>query len=104
MYICNRCSQTFGSLDKVYDFSSEAWGRTVDHYKSVCPNCGSDDYDEMDKCEICGEYIPPGEGICENCHDLVDDMTDAIRGRLRELAITHKLNYDELLEAVIENL
>lgn len=104
MYFCNRCKETFDSLDAVYDFSSEAWGQTVRHYRSVCPHCGSDDYDEMDKCEICGEYIMPGEGICENCRVLVEDMTDSIRGRLREISITHKINYEELLEKIIENL
>lgn len=104
MYRCSRCGQTFDSPDAVVDFYSEAWGRQVKHYTSVCPCCGSDDFDEMDRCKICGAWISPGEEICENCHDLVSDMTDSVRGRLREISITHKLNYEELLEAVIENL
>lgn len=104
MYLCNRCGEMFDCPDSVFDFYSEAWGRTVKHYTSVCPHCHSDDYDEMDKCEICGEYIPQGEGICENCRDLIDDYRDIITGRIRELTITHKLNYNEFMENLKENL
>ncbi len=104
MYLCNRCGRTFDFPDSVVDFRSEMWGRRVGHYVSVCPYCQDDDFDEMDRCEICGEYIPPGEEICDNCHELISDYRDIITGRIRELSITHKLNYDELIEHLKEEL
>ena len=102
MKICNDCKSTFENGELELDFYSEAWGQTVKHYKVVCPSCGGDDIEEMDKCEICGTWIPPGDGICENCHDLIEDLTDQIRSLLRRMTITHKLNYEELVEKIME--
>lgn len=104
MRICEDCKETFENGEIKLDFTSEAWGRLVKHYKIVCPYCGGDDIEEMDKCEICGEWIPPGDEICENCRDLVGDMTDQIRGIARRLTITHKLNYNELIEKIMEEI
>lgn len=44
-----RCGTMFDSPDYVEDFSSEYFGRRVTHYMGVCPSCGSDDFEEMDK-------------------------------------------------------
>ena len=104
MYRCSRCGQTFDSPDTVVDFFSEAWGRQVKHYTSVCPNCGSDDFDEMDKCEICGEWISPGEDVCDNCAELIKDISEDIRGRVRYVSLRYKLKYDEFIEHLIKEL
>ena len=104
MYQCMNCGQMFDSPSLEEDFTSEFWGSTVRHMVSVCPNCGSDEFDEMDKCDICGEYIAPGEGLCDNCHDLIRDIADDIRGKARYLALRYPLNYDELVSHIAEEL
>lgn len=104
MYFCNRCRQMFDSPDAVYDFSSEAWGRTVEHYVNVCPHCKSDDFDEMDKCDICGEWISPGQDICDNCEELIRDISKDIQSRARYVTLRYKLKYDEFIEHLIQEL
>ena len=68
----------------------------------VCPNCGSDDFEEMDKCEICGEWIDPGAEVCECCKESIDDLASEIREKVRDL--THKTNYNEFMSHLIEEL
>lgn len=104
MYICMNCGATFDSPNTVTDFSSEFWGANVQHYKSECPNCGSDDFDEMDKCEMCGEDINPGEELCENCRGLIKDIADEIRGKARYMTLRYKLNYNEFMDHLIQEL
>ena len=104
MYLCANCGRMFDSPDEVEDFTSEYWGATVRHYTTVCPNCGSDDFDEMDKCQVCGNDIPPGEKICENCHDLIRDVADSIKGNARYISLRYNLNYNEFIENLMEEL
>lgn len=104
MYQCMNCGQMFVSPNIENDFTSEYWGATVTHTTSVCPYCGSDEFDEMDKCDICGEYIAPGEGLCDNCHTLIRDVADDIRGKARYLSLLHGLNYDEFMSHLAEEL
>lgn len=97
-----RCGTMFDSPDYAEDFSSEYFGRRVTHYMGVCPSCGSDDYDEMDKCEICGEWIDPGEEVCECCKESIEDLASEIREKVRDL--TQKTNYNEFMSHLIEEL
>lgn len=104
MFRCQNCGQMFDSPNCVLDFDSEYWGATVHHYTSVCPCCGSDEYDEMGKCEVCGEWIDPGEGLCDNCRELIKDIADDIRGRARYVSLRYKLNYAEFISQLIQDL
>ena len=99
-----RCGTMFDSPDYVEDFSSEYFGRRVTHYMGVCPNCGSDDFEEMDKCEVCGEWIDPGEELCDNCRGLIKDIADEIRGKARYMTLRYKLKYDEFMDHLIREL
>lgn len=92
----------FDSPDYVEDFSSEYFGRRVTHYMGVCPSCGSDDFEEMDKCEICGEWIDPGAEVCECCKESIEDLASEIREKVRDR--THKTNYNEFMSHLIEEL
>ena len=104
MYICMNCQTMFDSPDSVEDFTSEFWGASVRHYASVCPNCGSDDFEEMDKCVVCGEWINPGEELCENCRGLIKDIADEIRGKARYMTLRYKLKYNEFMDHLIREL
>lgn len=97
-----QCGTMFDFPDYVEDFSSEYFGRRVTHYMGVCPNCGSDDFEEMDKCEICGEWIDPGAEVCECCKEAIEDLASEIREKARDL--THKTNYNEFMSHLIEEL
>ena len=104
MYKCQNCQRTFDSLNCMIDSYSEYWGASTPLYKSVCPYCGSDDYEEMDKCEICGEWIDPGEELCDNCRGLIKDIADEIRGKARYMTLRYKLKYDEFMDHLIREL
>lgn len=104
MYLCANCGQMFDFPDVVDDFTSEFWGGIVRHTTTVCPSCGSDDFDEMDKCEVCGEYIAPGEELCENCRELIHDRAEDVRGRARDMTLRYNLKYNEFMEHLIEEL
>lgn len=104
MYQCTNCGQMFDSPKEVTDFYSEYWGTPARHTTTVCPYCESDEFDEMDKCEICGEYIAPGEELCENCRELIHDIGDDIRGKARYITLLHKLDYDAFIEHLVNDL
>lgn len=104
MYICENCQQTFDSPNETEDFTSECWGTPVRHMTCVCPYCGSGEFEEMDRCEMCGEYINPGEEICENCRDLIDDIAGDIRSKARYMTLRYQLNYNEFISHLIEEL
>lgn len=104
MYKCMNCQQMFDSPNCVLDSVSEYWGATAHHYTSVCPFCASDEYEEMDKCEVCGEWIDPGEEICENCHELIKDIADDIRAKARYMTLRYKLKYNEFINHLIKEL
>ena len=104
MYICMNCQTMFDSPNEVEDFTSEFWGARVRHMTSVCPYCGSDDFDEMDKCEICGEDINPGEELCENCRGLIKDIAEDIRKKARYTTDRFNLKYTEFISHLITAL
>ena len=63
VYVCNECGETF-TLEE---------GRTK-HFEegdiTVCPECGSDDIEEGERCKICREIHSPWKlrpGVCEAC-------------------------------------
>lgn len=104
MYQCMNCGQTFDSPKTVTDFYSEYWGAPARHTTTVCPYCESDDFDEMDTCEICNEYIPPGEELCDNCRELIHDIGDDIRAKSRYISLKYKLDYEKFISHLIDDL
>ena len=104
MFKCMDCQRTFDSLNCVIDSYSEYWGYSTPHYKSVCPYCGGDDYEEMDKCEICGEWIDPGEELCDNCGELIKDIANDIRAKARYTTDRFNLKYSEFISHLITEL
>ena len=104
MYLCANCGQMFDSPNIEEDFTSEFWGSTARHMASVCPNCGSDEFDEMDKCEVCGEWIDPGDELCEVCDGLIKEIADDIRGKARYTTDRFNLKYDEFISHLITEL
>lgn len=86
MYYCNNCEEVFDNLDtkevNAEDYYGVGGQFMSTHTMTIlsCPHCGSDDYEEMEKCAMCEEYfrhddlidteglLNGGVGnICEDC-------------------------------------
>ena len=86
MYYCNDCKSEFEELKMEKTTFEDFYGVSnlfpTSHECTLksCPHCGSDDFEEMETCDRCGEYIPSellidteeyvGGGIgylCEDC-------------------------------------
>lgn len=104
MYKCDRCRSLFEYPDTALDFTSEYFGRTVNHYTIVCPDCGSDDIGHAYKCWICGQYHADDSEYCQDCVKLADDLVSSFRETIKEQAISNGLNYDELYTYIAENM
>lgn len=66
MYICLHCGHSF---DEPHNRYNRRWSDSDDS-AAYCPNCGSEDFEEAEKCEKCGEWHiadKVSNGICENC-------------------------------------
>lgn len=78
VFVCNKCGETF-TLEE---------GRTQ-HYEegdiTVCPNCGSDDIEEGERCKVCRGIhytFDIKHGVCKDCFA---DAVDAYKSCLRSL-------------------
>ncbi len=64
MYMCIHCGHEFEEIAaKNYDRSTGTW-------EEYCPNCGSEDFEEAERCEICGEWKVADnitDGVCKEC-------------------------------------
>lgn len=86
MNYCNECGCEFEEPKKVYEHHSELNGMGGVTYETfyVCPFCGSDDYEEEEKCELCGKEYPrliykAEKDICTDCFtQLVNIMDDTV--------------------------
>ena len=75
MYKCLHCGNEFEDIDRRhYDCGTGVW-------EEYCPNCGSEDFEEADKCEICGEIFPESEtenGVCKECLERASNDTETL--------------------------
>lgn len=82
MYYCRNCGATFESGEEMkIKERSEYFGFLAEEENSVCPECGSDEYEEALICRICGETFPKSEedceGVCEKCSAELRDEFEA---------------------------
>ena len=56
MFYCFDCGSEFEEPATHYE-SREFWGAPVQEAFGACPVCGSTDYDKMERCERCGEWV-----------------------------------------------
>ena len=90
MYYCNNCNSEFEYLELKEVNTEDYYGvggqfmSTHTMTISSCPHCGSDDYEEMEKCAMCEEYFRHDDlidtegmsngGIGYVCEDCLEDM------------------------------
>lgn len=85
MYYCQNCGAEFELPERRREDVGEYMGRTAYEDFYVCPSCGSDDVDEMMKCEICEEYVPAHKmaagvtrDVCEECCRELETVAAAV--------------------------
>lgn len=50
MFRCNDCDAVFTEPDTYRELIGEYWGTPAYETFGCCPECGSDDYEEVDEC------------------------------------------------------
>ena len=69
MYICNDCERTFSECGTYEEHHPYGMGTASETFY-CCPYCKSDDFQEAERCERCGEYVAELEdGMCDVCHE-----------------------------------
>lgn len=72
MYRCRKCNEVFETPEiETSRNQIEYWGSISyeDYSEEVCPRCGSDDYEEIAECIVCGAYCFDDELACDNVCD-----------------------------------
>ncbi|MDD4564865.1 MAG: hypothetical protein PHE79_05240 [Eubacteriales bacterium] len=80
MYYCNDCKEKFEAPMHTVIIHTEVDTRQEEP-ASVCPICGSDDYEDMKQC-VCGEWVRSFEDYCQNC---IKERDKAIQEAVRRL-------------------
>ena len=84
-YYCNECGEIY---DETQMDSGENFFRMPIY---VCPNCHSENVEECDRCELCGEYIEPDLVFCKDCsEDIKTTWENMIHGLSKERRISYK--------------
>lgn len=71
MFKCLECGHIFDQPRIIEESRGECFGYEAYERIGVCPVCGGE-YDEGEKCEICGEIYSQNEiheGVCDRCID-----------------------------------
>ena len=106
MYRCDECETLFEEPVMVTRESTVPYGR--------CPNCGSDDYEQVVKCDICGNWT--GEGgyrqisgtvFCDECFEdfravLGERLDNAIGPVITVTAAEYGISEDEVKEIIAD--
>ena len=65
MYVCNDCGHVFEHPANRYNMAV-----SVEDEDAQCPSCGSDDFDNAEQCEKCGEWFASKDMdycLCKKC-------------------------------------
>ena len=78
-YRCVQCKEIFDEPKNVYGELLEYWGVPCREEFSVS-SCCEDDYEEVELCEECGEYVCPEDiyenDICWDCYVRLETRED----------------------------
>ena len=82
MLKCAWCGEVFSedSVETKSGYLCECGDHSVYEDYGVCPYCGSDDFEEARKCEICGEYMLVDELFGDVCEGCIEQYENDIQG------------------------
>ena len=94
-WYCHECESYFDEDEMKYEkeLHTELAGMGGDCCETfgVCPNCGSEDIEECEKCEVCGEEVVElhwvgNDRLCDECYrtlvDIMLETTDRVSAEL----------------------
>lgn len=84
-FICKDCGAVFASPDTVL-MHGDVWET------SICPNCGSQEYERAYTCAICGADIPESQDLFHLCHDCEFKAAEKFQRFLNQFS-ENELNY-----------
>lgn len=92
---CNNCGLVFEDTQAEREIEHfHAWGGHQTVSKMICPDCKSDEVEEVEKCKICGEILPDEDmhffGVCNRCtsaigRDIKETYNEAQRETIKYL-------------------
>lgn len=81
MYLCEACGNVFEEASvKVVKapYSGERF-REPEDVEAFCPLCGSGDFEEAQKCPLCGKWHTGCDDACVECIALLEEQAARIR-------------------------
>ena len=85
MYKCKQCERLFDTPEFVKERTGVfSEGRAEEIEVGICPNCGSETYENVYPCEICGEYTE--DDFCEDC---IEDMEGCLTEAFEDFRSRH---------------
>lgn len=94
MYYCNSCKQKFEEPEKSIEVHREIDYSNIERY-DVCPYCGDSDFEELERCEICGKWKRSNE-TCLCYADIGTELDNAIN----VICLEFDCDRDKLADAV----
>ena len=101
MYYCLDCNEEFEEPNYIVEPHHEIDAPFVEKF-GICPICGSGDYEEMEQCDICKEFVVP-ERNCKCNYEIWDNLNETLDG----ICERHNCERKDLTEVItmwVENL
>ena len=73
MYRCERCGELFTDPEMKTEFVGEYMGSPANETYAVCPLCGDEQIEEMNRC-ICGQWKAKTADYCDECIRARDEI------------------------------
>ena len=89
MYLCDNCKKDFDIAESRVD--------DIGYPYTVCPFCGSEEYEVTSRCAFSGAYVPYGETFSKEVYRDISKELDAI-------AESWGVSTDETTEAFLDVL
>lgn len=89
-YYCTGCQTIFDEDEagRVYDDPAAGLGLMPGYITYlVCPNCGSDEYEDAAECKVCEEWFGDTDiedDMCPGCRKEIDEQLEAVVKRLEK--------------------
>ena len=102
IYYCNHCGKEFQEPEYNADYTGvKAPDGTCEVMEyQVCPSCWSDDIEERQRCDLCGDRLAKkGSDFCNECLTIIET---GIRAFLRRYQGECGADYETIMDAFDE--